>query len=577
MIESFGKYEVLGLLGEGGFGKVYRALDPDLKREVAVKTCSFDEERLRRRFVQEAEVAAGLQHPNIVTVHDFGVEDGRPYLVQDLLEGEDLDVLIREGRTGDPETRHSWLRQIAQGLRFAHEHDVVHRDVKPANVRVSPDGRVRILDFGIAKVLTAEEELTRTGMSLGTAGYVSPEQLRDLEVDQRADVFSFGVLAYELVSGERPFSGSSISELFYQISHEDPPPVREVAPDCDPALAACVDRCLEKDREDRYRDFDEVLDALDEVGTAVGGDSGAGAGPGRRTAVAAAAVLVALAGVFGATRLLDDAGPPAAADPSVGDGARRAAAAGPDSGEARDRALATAAAGEDPAPPDAATGPATETDGAAADDPTGAGEDGPAGADGGTPRRGGVAAEGGDRQAAASGGGAPAGEGAAAAPTDGGADAPAPVSGVLVVVRGGDAPGRATAENVLLRELSGAGFEVSDRTSLELEAAAADGEPGSLGRRAGTAVVVLARYRASAAPGVGASYTGSATLSVRSYDTRTGELLASESFRVGGGGTPGEAGSTPAGAASRAAEKVGHQAAFALRGLLRDHLGDGEG
>lgn len=551
MTERFGKYEVRGLLGEGGFGKVYRGWDPDLKREVAIKTCSFSEERLRRRFVQEAEVAAGLRHPNIVTVHDFGSEDGEPYLVQDLLEGEDLDVLIREGRTGDLRERVDLLRQIAQGLRHAHGRDVVHRDVKPANVRVSPDGRARILDFGIAKVLTAEEELTRTGMSLGTAGYVSPEQLRDVEVDQRADIFSFGVVAYELISGRRPFSGGSISELFYQISHEEPAPLREVAPDCDPDLAAVVERCLAKDRDERYEDFDAVLEALDGAGAGAA-DGAGGTAPARskRIALAAVAVGVAAGAAFGAYRFLDDAGgqpdpggPPAVA--TVGEDGSNAGAEGVDGRGADDG--------------DAAAGAAGDGGVAAGEDP--AGEDA-AGEDAGD---GPVAAR-------------TTGAGTEAEPSPADTAAPPPSSGVLVVVEGGDAPGQGAAENVLLTQLSDAGFRVVDRTSRELQARAAgdDPAPGALGRRAGAAVVVLARYRADATRSVGASYTGSATLSVRGYDTRTGDLLTSETHQVGGGGTPGEAGSTPSGAATKAAEKVAHQAAFALTGLLRRHL-DGDG
>lgn len=566
MTERFGKYEVRGLLGEGGFGKVYRGWDPDLKREVAIKTCTFSEERLRRRFVQEAEVAAGLGHPNIVTVHDFGTEDGEPYLVQDLLEGEDLDVLIREGRTGDLRERVDLLRQIAQGLRHAHGRDVVHRDVKPANVRVSPDGRARILDFGIAKVLTAEEELTRTGMSLGTAGYVSPEQLRDVEVDQRADIFSFGVVAYELISGRRPFSGGSISELFYQISHEEPPPLREVAPDCDPDLAAVVERCLAKDRDDRYGDFDEVLEALDGAGAGAA-DGAGGTAPARskRIALAAVAVGVAAGAAFGAYRFVDDAG----GQPDPG-GPAAVATAGEDGSDA----------GTESVDGDETTAPGGgESEARAAT--AGNGEPGDGGGDPG-------AGETADRRAPAGSGGDAAGEGAAdgavaarttgaetdGAPSPGDTAAPPPSSGVLVVVEGEGAPGQGAAENVLLSQLSDAGFRVVDRTSRELQARAAgdDPAPGALGRRAGTAVVVLARYRADATRSVGASYTGSATLSVRSYDTRTGDLLTSETHQVGGGGTPGEAGSTPSGAATKAAEKVAHQAAFALTGLLRRHL-----
>lgn len=258
----FGKYEVVDLIGRGGFGQVFKGLDPDLKRPVAIKTCSLEQEGMRERFFKEAEIAARLQHPNITTVYDFGKVDGEPYMVQEYLPGEDLDQMIKRR---DPITLGDKLRillQVADGLRYAHSRGVVHRDVKPANIRVLGDGQVRIMDFGIAKLMEETQRLTQTGMTIGTAGFLSPEQLLGLDIDGRSDIFSFGVLAYELVTYVTPFKADSISALFYAIAYVDPLPVGEVWAECPPALAACLARCLEKDRDTRYQDFSEVMEEL---------------------------------------------------------------------------------------------------------------------------------------------------------------------------------------------------------------------------------------------------------------------------------------------------------------------------
>jgi len=196
---AFGKYQVVELIGEGGFGRVFKGLDPDLKRPVAIKTCSLGEPEMRERFFREAEIAARLSHPNITTVFDFGREEGEPYLVQEYLTGRDLDDVI----TGDNQipltTKIEYLIQVGEGLAHAHAHGVVHRDVKPANIRILDDGQVRIMDFGIARLVEETQRFTQAGMSIGTAGYLSPEQLQGLDVDHRSDIFSFGVLAYESV------------------------------------------------------------------------------------------------------------------------------------------------------------------------------------------------------------------------------------------------------------------------------------------------------------------------------------------------------------------------------------------
>lgn len=548
---SFGKYDVLGQIGEGGFGKVYRGWDPVLKRWVAIKTCSFEDSDLRERFVREAELAASLQHPNIVTVHDFGREDGEPYLVQEYLEGEDLDELILRGEPEDVQARIDCLRQVAEALHFAHERGVVHRDVKPANVRVGPDGRVRLMDFGIARLLDAESRLTRTGMSVGTAGYMAPEQLEGLEIDHRADMFSFGVLAYELMTGRPPFEGDSVSTLFYQIAHEAPPPIREAAPDCPPRLADCIERCLRKDREERYAGVEEVIGELEAVG---GGAAAADASPGGSTRgsgtprpgrmAIGALVLVALLAV---AWLALGRGP----EPSDGEPVAASAA-------------------------DVTSGPDT------AADPI---DDGPVGDDGSEAiardGRDAVAGDG-DRSGPAATEEAPDPSGA----TDGRTE-PAPTpeaedrSGVLVVVSGDARSTPEAVESVLLGELADAGRETLDRTSLGLRAAAASdaaasGDFGQLRDATTAALLVVGDLRSDARPSVGGFYTGTATLTLRTYRTATGELVASETFRVGSDGTPGELGETPRSAGSSAAEQVAHQAAVGLRRALADGpSGDG--
>lgn len=259
---SFGKYQVVEQIGQGGFGRVYRGWDPILKREVAIKVISLSAPQARERFVREAEIAANLRHPHIVTVFDYGEQDGQPYLVQEFLPGWDLEELIHTGVAGDLRTRVSFLIQAADALRYAHSRGVVHRDVKPGNLRVQADGSLRVMDFGIAKLLDAGADLTATGMSIGTSGYLAPEQLEGLPIDHRADIFSFGVVAYELITGTKPFAGETITTVLYRILHEEPPAIASLAPGTPARLIACVERCLRKRREDRYNDLGEVVTEL---------------------------------------------------------------------------------------------------------------------------------------------------------------------------------------------------------------------------------------------------------------------------------------------------------------------------
>ncbi|MDX1632017.1 MAG: protein kinase [Thermoanaerobaculia bacterium] len=261
-MDTIGKYQILEKIGVGGFGVVYKARDPFIKRLVAVKTCSSEHEEIRRRFFREAEIAGNLQHRNVTTVHDFGVQDEVPYLVQEFLSGEDLEEFIGVGHPLDDPTKIDVLVQIGEGLEYAHRKGVVHRDIKPGNIRILESGRVKIMDFGIAKLTHATSRFTKTGMTLGTSAYLAPEQIQGEEITKAADIYAFGVVAYELLTGQRPFRGETVSALFFQILHRDPVPMAELWTGSPPELVAIVERCLEKDPRDRYESFSDLLEEL---------------------------------------------------------------------------------------------------------------------------------------------------------------------------------------------------------------------------------------------------------------------------------------------------------------------------
>ena len=224
-MQTLDKYQVLEKIGVGGFGVVYKAYDPFIKRHVAIKTCTSEETETRERFMREAEIAGNLHHRNIVTVYDFGFQEGVPYLVQEYLTGEDLDRKIKRRDFLSLPEKLLYLVQIARGLQYAHSRGVVHRDIKPANIRILEDDTAKIMDFGIAKLAQQQETLTQEGITLGTAAYLAPEQIRGGAFDARTDLFSFGVLAFELLAFERPFQGAEISAVFYKILNEAAPPL----------------------------------------------------------------------------------------------------------------------------------------------------------------------------------------------------------------------------------------------------------------------------------------------------------------------------------------------------------------
>ena len=257
---SFGRYEIDGKLGEGAMGVVYRARDSAIGRIVALKMLSAEvgaEEELHQRFQREAEAIGRLNHPNVVTVYDLGHHEGQLYMAMELLEGEDLRSLV-ESRAEIPlADRVRILIQICRGLDYAHSKGVVHRDVKPANIHVSAAGKVKLLDFGLARVAT-RETITRRGVILGTPDYMAPEQAMGKGVDRRSDVFSAGVVFYEFLTLEKPFKGKTLHAVLYQIIQEEPDPLLTVNPEIPVRLAAVVHGMLRKDPDRRYASMEDV-------------------------------------------------------------------------------------------------------------------------------------------------------------------------------------------------------------------------------------------------------------------------------------------------------------------------------
>jgi dipeptidyl aminopeptidase/acylaminoacyl peptidase len=281
---KLGPYEIVALLGAGGMGEVYRARDSRLKREVAIKVLphalSLDVDRLRR-FEQEALATAALNHPNILAVFDIGTNQGSPYVVSELLEGETLRERLRRGPVAVRKTLDCAL-QIAHGLAAAHEKGIIHRDLKPENLFLTKDGRVKILDFGLAKLTQTEPGVhtslptathgTEAGVVMGTAGYMSPEQVRGQAVDARSDIFSFGAILYEMLSGKRAFHGDTPADTMSSILKEDPPELNETNRNISPALERIVQHCLEKNPESRFHAASDIAFDLEHL-SAISGSS----------------------------------------------------------------------------------------------------------------------------------------------------------------------------------------------------------------------------------------------------------------------------------------------------------------
>jgi len=254
MVQRIGRYEVQAELGRGGFGRVYRAFDPTVGRAVAIKTLhAGGDPELLMRFRNEAAAAGKLRHPNIVVIHDYGEQDGEPYIVMELLEGEDLQHSIKTHRPFSLMQKLQIMAQAAEGLDHAHRNGIVHRDVKPGNIMLLPDLMVKIMDFGIALVShAAESRLTKSGTVPGTLKYMAPEQFRGAADSKLSDTFAFGVTFYEFICGVHPFEGPSQHAVMFNIVQGEPKPLQELCPESPEGLNQIVMTCLQKTPEMRY-------------------------------------------------------------------------------------------------------------------------------------------------------------------------------------------------------------------------------------------------------------------------------------------------------------------------------------
>src|SRR5438105_12560435 len=275
---TIAQYTIVSKIGEGGMGEVYRARDAKLGRDVAIKVLpaalSENTDRLNR-FEQEAQAAGALNHPNILSIYHIGTHEGAPYIVSELLEGETLRERMVSGALPQRKAT-DYALQIAQGLAAAHEKGFVHRDIKPDNIFITDDGRVKILDFGLAKLTAATDGTSQTevptrkvntdpGTVMGTVGYMSPEQLKGQLADHRSDIFSFGAILYEMLSGKRAFRGDSMAETMSAILREDPPDLSETTKTVSPALERVVRHCLEKNPAERFHSARDLAFAIESL------------------------------------------------------------------------------------------------------------------------------------------------------------------------------------------------------------------------------------------------------------------------------------------------------------------------
>ncbi len=264
------RYQIVSKLGAGAFGTVYKARDRVLGRMVAIKTIRMDGlaaagaslQELLDRFEREAQVSAQLRHPNIVTIHDIGKDGELSYLAMEFIDGVGLERVIAQEKRLNVARACALCAQVADALDFAHKNGVVHRDIKPANIMVEDGDRVKVTDFGIAKVIDSGEHLTMTGSLLGTPSYMSPEQARGVTIDGRSDLFAVGCILYELVAGQKAFRGDSITGLIFKIITEEPPPVQQLTPDLPEELVRIVNKALSKAPETRYQSGRELKDDL---------------------------------------------------------------------------------------------------------------------------------------------------------------------------------------------------------------------------------------------------------------------------------------------------------------------------
>ena len=281
MISQLGRYEIVSELGQGAMGVVYKATDPLIDRVVAIKTITLslaqeDKDDYEARFYQEAKAAGRLSHPNIVTIYDVGRSGDMAYIAMEFLQGRELRDILNEGQRLPVDQVLDIIVQVALGLAYAHEHGIIHRDVKPSNIMVGRDGQVKITDFGIARMASSAVH-TQTGMVLGSPKYMSPEQVMGKLTDQRSDIFSLGVMLYECLTGQTPFSGENVNAIMYQTLNSVPSPPSSLNSAVPDMLNFIIAKALAKNIDDRYQnardlanDLRACRDTLPKAGVAAG-------------------------------------------------------------------------------------------------------------------------------------------------------------------------------------------------------------------------------------------------------------------------------------------------------------------
>ena len=258
-LSTIGRYQILEKVGQGGMGVVYRAHDALLQREVALKIISASIEgnpELRERFFREARAAGQLSHRNIITIHDLGEHEGQPYLAMEFLTGEDLQKRLSRPEPMSLARKLEIAADICEGLSYAHRRGLIHRDIKPANIFITDEGVVKLLDFGLARMVTSE--LTASNMMLGTLNYMAPEQVRGERTDHRADIFSFGVVLYEILSGRKAFQGDSFATTLYKILQDVPEPLQNIDASLPHEVVRLVEKSIAKMKEERYQDLSDL-------------------------------------------------------------------------------------------------------------------------------------------------------------------------------------------------------------------------------------------------------------------------------------------------------------------------------
>jgi serine/threonine-protein kinase len=266
-MKKIGKYDILSILGKGAMGIVYKALDPDIDRKVAIKTIRFDlaseetdNEEIMQRFMREAQAAGKLTHPNIITIFDVGREEDLTYIVMQFIEGPSLQRLIAQGEKFSIPEVVKLMEQVCNGLDYAHQNGIVHRDIKPGNILLDNNKRAYICDFGVARVDTST--LTQSGTAVGTPSYMSPEQVMGKKIDKRSDIFSIGCILYEFLTGRRPFEAESITTVIYKIINEEPPAISEIKKGLPAGFEKIINRALAKDPNERYQNCKQLVEDL---------------------------------------------------------------------------------------------------------------------------------------------------------------------------------------------------------------------------------------------------------------------------------------------------------------------------